>query len=194
MTDWMALLNDVQVSETAARVNSDPVDVPDILVGMLAKLRAPGPNGGKQRASLPAKGNAEYLNMRRVLSAAAKKLDPPASVSAKPVFSADDEESVPNTNGPGMQVKIRDGAQPIRISFTVGERRGAKPNGPEEAPIQGPALPPEPRTEEDSVTSGDHTEPAAPEKAAALHVVAPEKTEPEKTPPVKPHATSRGKR
>lgn len=124
--NWDTLLSDIQVSEVAEKRALMDVDAPDAVVQLLTRLRGPSATGKRQRGSLPVGGNDEYLTVRATLASASRKLTPPGSVTCKPIFAEDDEIVAKDDEGNVTGVAVREGAQPIRITFTVGERRGAK--------------------------------------------------------------------
>ena len=134
MSNWDDLISGLHVEEVKAV--QPPVDVPDKVVEMLTKLRTQtGPNGGKLRASLPTKSMEDANNIRRTLRAAGDKLVPPASVTTKFHYAMEDEEAVSNDKGE-IVLKVKDGAVPVHITFTVGERRGKKSDKTAEKPAE----------------------------------------------------------
>lgn len=143
MTNWNALIKSVETVEEPAR-GPLVVEAPAPLVVLLEKLRKPGPAGGRQRAKLPVNGEDPRV-LRASLKAAADKLDPPASVTVKPVYASDDEYMVWTRESEGnvetvreqpedstdwsASVRVRDGAVPLFLSFTVGNKRGKRAAG-----------------------------------------------------------------
>jgi hypothetical protein len=118
--EWAVLFEAAEQDEVRSTA---PVEVPDSVVGFLGTLRTPGPNGGKRRAKLPLNGKS-YNEVVRVLRAGALLVDPPSSASCKPVFAVEDEVQVEKDGK--VSFEIRDGAEPIAVTVSVGDRRGAK--------------------------------------------------------------------
>lgn len=118
--EWAVLFEAAEQEEVR---NTAPVDVPGSVVEFLTTLRTPGPNGGKRRARLPLNGKS-YQDTVRVLRAGAKLVDPPSSGSFKPIFAAEDEVTVQRDGKTVLE--IREGAEPVGVTVSVGERRGAK--------------------------------------------------------------------
>lgn len=142
MTDWANLIDAVETEEV--RVRQEPVDVPDGVVAMLTKLQTgKGPNGGALRASLPVSSLVEFEHIKRVLRKASDSLTPAASVTTKPVYAEGDEyleevTSEPDSTGAvtvTKRLRVKDGAAPIKVTFTVGTRRGRKSDAAETADI-----------------------------------------------------------
>jgi hypothetical protein len=137
VTNWNALLKSAEIVEAPAHT-ALTVEAPSPLVAFMEKLRKPGPNQGRQKATLPV-GDEGPRILRATLKAAAAKLDPPASVTIKSNYAADDEypywvrgeerQDNDEPEGEGWEgpfYAIRDGAVPITLTFSVGDKRGAR--------------------------------------------------------------------
>src|SRR5437879_1072231 len=118
--EWAVLFEAAEYEEVR---DTGPVDVSGSVVDFLTSLRKPGPNGGKQRVRLPLNGKT-YQETVRILRAGAKLIDPPSSASCKPIFNDEDEVIVVREGK--SKVEIREGAEPIGVTVSVGEKRGAK--------------------------------------------------------------------
>lgn len=122
--EWAELFASAEVEETRAPVAA--VEVSNSTVEFLASLREPGPNGGRRRARLPLNGKS-YSEVARTLRAAAKFVEPPSSVLIKAVYAGDDEfveEYETETGQKRKRVVVVDGAEPIGVTVTIGDRRG----------------------------------------------------------------------
>lgn len=132
MTNWTTLIDAVETEEV--RVRQEPVEVPDGVVAMLVRLQnGTGPNGGALRASLPIGSVEEFEHIKRVLRKASDSLVPAASVTSKAIYLEADEyiEETSETGEDGVvkvskRLRVREHATPVKISFTVGARRGRK--------------------------------------------------------------------
>lgn len=120
--EWTALLESAETVE--GRAPAADVDVPDSVVAFLTKLREPGANGGKRRAKLPLNGKT-YTEVVAVLKAGGKLVQPASSASCKPMFAEEDEIEVVGEDGK-TSLELREGAEPIGVYVSVGDRRGAK--------------------------------------------------------------------